>query len=366
MHVANKVLVWVLVVAALPFVYLTARDVKMHVAWGKSVADHQRRINDLAKEREQIRNGTPQQPGLLALRVQTHKLLIDRGRGWTNWAGSVSNPQTGAVALLYDAPPGEKAPPHGIAVNTILYVFDDVPAEKGGHYLGQFKVTAVDETKLGLEPVGKLTPREIERLTRASRKHWVFFDKMPADNPDVFAELRPEQIKAMIPESALPEFLKDGKPAEAGDPAERVVETKDPAGRLVERKYVRRLRDYQWLLNDASIQQTRLIDLVEANRRDKEYMESAVKDAKLHEEYCRTAIASLKTELDKLGKQRDAIVAHQKQLEAKLAEVNQWIDQQLVDNRKKASELTQLELEAGRRIDAQTRTMVQLGPSAVH
>lgn len=359
MHVANKVLVWVLVVAALPFSYLAARDLKMHVAWGKSVADSQRRLTDLAKEREQIRNGTPEQPGLLALRVQTHKLLIDRGRGWTNWAGNLSNPQTGAVSLLYDAPPGEKAPPHGIAVNTILYVFDDLPAladpEKSGHYLGQFKVTAVDEAKLSLEPAGKLSPKEIERLTKASRKHWVFFDKMPADCPDVFADLRQEQIKAMVPESALPEFLKDGKPAERGDPTERVVDG----------KYQRRLRDYQWLLNHAAIERTRLYDLVEANRRDKDYMDSAVKDAKLHEEFCRTAIADLKTELDKLAKQRDAIMAHQKQLEAKLAEVNRWIDQQMVDNRKKAAELTQLELEAGRRIDSQTRTMVQLGPSAV-
>ena len=119
-------------------------------------------------------------------------------------------------------------------------------------------------------------------------------------------------------------------------------------------------------LNYAFIERTRPFDLVEANRRDKDYMEAAVKDAKSTRSTT-PGNRRPQVELDKLGKQRDAIMPDQKLVEAKLADVTK-VDRlsDRLDNRSKAAELTKLELEAGRRIDAQTRTMVQLEPSAVH
>lgn len=354
MSIWNRVLAGLVIVASLAFSYMAARALVIRSHWGKAVVAHEKALKAARDEKTTLLSGRENEPGIRSLHVNLHKLLVDRGRAWNSWIGNVSNAQTGAVTLSLDVPPGENKPaPHGIADKTLLYLFDDVPAEKAGRYLGQFKVVAVDEAKLGLEPTRKLTARELERLSQAGKKRWLVFDKMPADSSDLFAELKPEQVKAMIPESSAAEFLKDGKPAERGEPAERVV-----GG-----KYSRRLRDYDYLLNAASAQRTRLVDLVEATKRDKSYLEAAIADAKLQEEFCRKEIEGLKQELARFQKQREAIVAHQEHLEKKLAEVHQWIDQQIADNQAKAAEITRLEIEAIRRIDDRTKTMVQAAPA---
>jgi len=340
MSIWNRVLAGLVIVASLAFLYFASRALVIHTHWGKAVAAHQKALKAAKEETQTLEDGAENEPGMRTLDVRLHKLLVDRGRMWNNWIGNVSNPQTGAVTLSYDLQGGQNKPgPHGIADKTILYLFDDLPADKAGKYLGQFKVVAVDEAKLGLEPTRKLTPRELERLTHAAKKHWLVFDKMPADNPELFDGLKPEQIKAMIPEATVAEFLDDAKAGPG--------------------KSKRPLRDYELLLNSASAQRTRLVDLVEAAKRDSSYLSAAIKGAKAQEEFLRQEIDGLKERVKKIEAQRAAIAAHQERLEKKLTEVHQWIDQQIADNQAKAAEVTRLEMEAIRRIDDRTKTMAK-------
>ncbi len=145
-------------------------------------------------------------------------MVQDRRRAWfhcdPNDIKVNRDDGTAVITLTIDQPDLQ-----GIALNTVLYGFEEVDVQKQGHYLGEFRVAKTDEKQkqIVLAPTPRLSPRELDRLAAAKRP-WDLYETMPRDNHDVFASLGDEEKKAMVPAASLPEYLKDGKPT-AGNEA---------------------------------------------------------------------------------------------------------------------------------------------------
>ena len=127
MSVWNKVLVGLVFVASLGFFYLAMRTLKTHQYWRELAQRAEARIDTLKEENQGLRDGTGEgenyEPGTERLRLDLHKMLIDRGRVWYNCEPE-PNPETGQVAVTTDLPD-----PHGIGDKTVLYVFEEADVD---------------------------------------------------------------------------------------------------------------------------------------------------------------------------------------------------------------------------------------------
>ena len=110
--------------------------------------------------------------------AELYKLTVDRQRVWYKCDPQVNlNRQTGTVSIKVTV---DQPSPSGIANKNILYAFEDVAAPQG-RYLGEFKVTAVADKQITLEPAFKLTPDDLKKLAEA-KKPWNLYDSLPHDS----------------------------------------------------------------------------------------------------------------------------------------------------------------------------------------
>jgi hypothetical protein len=371
MSIWNKVLAGLIFVALVGFCYLAMRTLKTQKYWRELAARAEQKIEALKEENRQLIEGTGEgeeyQPGITQLRLDLHKLLVDRGRVWYKCEPKV-DPQTGRVTLTVKLPD-----PHGITKQTILYAFEAADIDQGnlahsGQYLGEFRVTDVAGQEVKLEPSMKIAPgsREFQRLV-GSKGPWDLYDIMPVDSHDAFAGLSEADLKKLLPEASVNEFVKDGQKARPDDLDRWGVKgtVVDQKGQEVEGNvegtYLRPLRDYGVLFNAYHLQESVLIDLIESAERDKHYMEDAAADAKRQEQFQKDERKQLKAELTKRTGERDVVVAHRKALEAAVAALQTAIAKVISENRTTASQIAEIQMDATRRIDAQLRRMVQSG-----
>ena len=350
MSIWNKILIGFIFIGSAAFFYMAARTLKTHEEWRTSVRRHEEKVAAVETENvELVGGGEGEEAGLgiKRTRLALHKLMIDRGRVWYNCEPQKVDAATGALSLATDLPD-----PHQITEKAVLALFEENDVGDGGRFLGQFRVTEVAEKQLALEPTMKMTPRALERLSKSGGP-WTLYDIIPVDNHTAFAELDEEERRAILPEESVAEYLKDGQPAEADDPPERLA--KDG------KTYVRRLRDYEVLFREYHRQRSITVDLVEATTRDKQYIEAALADAKEQEQFRQKEIAALKTDLAKISRERDAVAAHHKILKEKLAAVNASVELAMKTNSAMAGEIAKIQLEASRLIDARTNRMAQSG-----
>lgn len=399
MNIWNKILVGFIFVAAVPFFYLAARALKTHQYWGSQAYGLQHvlrlyeaynetcenggevdtldeelqqaeadlgqiqqagRLNEEIRLRVEAREQkvqkltaakplTPQSVGIRQLKVLLHELLVDRGRVWHNCSPQQvalgKDPQTGEqtvqVSLTTDLPD-----PHGIAVQTVLFIFEEAEPQKGGSYLGQFTVTDAPGKNLQLRPSMRLDARELKRL-QASKGPWALYELMPADQHEVLTELSEGQLRAMLPDSTEEEYVKDSWPPNPDDPESQ--------------RSVRKLRDYEVLFGADHRQRSVWMDQMEAATRDLKALESALADARQQVQFRQEEIDQLKQESAAIARERDAWAAHRKALETTLAAVNKEIETMVQTNQALAGQIAWIQLEATRRIDEQTQRMVRAG-----
>lgn len=374
MSIWSKVLIGLIAVVALVFFYLAMRTLKTHQAWHGEVGKYEKAIADAEVAREAAENE------LRNLRPVLHGTLVDRGRIWRDAIPGAVNPQTGevtitfavppttpiddkAVLFLFDQPAGG-APAAAPAANPLEQALAEAEAAEGaapvegapaegaapvegapaetppaattpgdqvGAYLGQFKVVGIGETGIALAPAYKLTPTALARLA-ANKGPWMLADVLRTDRHDIFDAENPDHM-AMLPDSTRGEYEKDGKEAGANDPPEQVVDG----------KYVRKLRDYDVIFREDARLRTIEIDQLEAARKDLAYITKAHQDAMAQEQTRRDQIAALEAELAKYTRERDAIVKHEEQVAAKLAEVQAGIERLFAENKRLAGELAEVQ-----------------------
>ena len=354
MCIWNKILVGLICLASPFFFYLAARSLSTSREWRECADKHAAKIAQLKKENERLFDGFRKpdgtfEPGVRQLRVELHKLLIDRRRAWFQCVPNVAlgqNGKTAEVTLTIDNP----SPP-GIAEKTVLYAFEDADVREDGRYLGEYAVIRVDGNKIVVEPTKVLTSREAAKLEKAAKANrpWTLYELMPQDSHEVFASLSDEEKRALLPASSVSEYLKDGKPASDDDPEDRVVDG----------KYVRQLIDYSVLFNHEYEKQTLLRDSIEAVTRDKKLAEDALALGREQEEACKRDIAAATKNRAEMIRQREIVTAHMKKLQEKVAEVREAVESLIMKTKAMAGQIAKFQLEATRLIDSRTRAMAR-------
>lgn len=364
MSIWNKILIPLVLIAAAGLFYMSARSLKTHHTWRQSAVKHQDALKAVLAENEALVHGSDAPDaakGIVQLKRELHRSQADRGRVWRKCdARSVA--AEGAVKLGIPAIEGvEKQPPHGITAKMKVYLFEGAEPKDGGRFLGEFAASEVGEREIGLQPTRKLTPEEIQLLNQAQGRArqaglgWTMYEDLPTDEHGVFAGVPEDALRAALPENVVPEYVKDGKPAEASD----------PEARRQDGKYVRRLRDYNPIFDHYSRDRTELYDATESAKRDKEGLDEALAASKADEEYCRGELAKLKEDLGKAKAEREAVVAHLKRLDESLAAQVKANTQSIELNQAMAADIARHQLEATRLIDRRTSAMAQAGAEAV-
>lgn len=351
MSIWNKVLIGLIIVASLAFFYMSARMLKTQKYWGHLAEQYEAAIDKLQTENQHLKAGETIggefKPGIEQVRAELDKLIVDRHRVWYDCNPTVNvNPQTGAATIKVTV---DQPDPHGIAVNTMLYAFEDAGGQQKGRYLGEFKAAAVADKQVTLEPAFRLLPRDAEKLSAANKRPWTLYDAMPHDNHGIFARLSTEEKKALLPADSVEQYLADGQPAAEGQPAQRIVDG----------KYVRELRDYDYLFDAYRLKITVLIDLDQAAMRDLQMLADTQADAKRQVQFYQHQVTVFQALLEKLARQRDTVKAYLDNLQEKLSAAKTAVQNLIKENKAMAGQIAQIQLEATRRIDQRTRAMAQ-------
>jgi hypothetical protein len=327
MSIWNKVLVGLIIVASLGLFYLGMQTLKTHKYWRESARKHEAKLEPLPKEIENLKFGTVDGGCLRDLRVALAKQLAQRGRVWNNWAPQqIVNPQTGEVRISTDA-----AGPHGITDKMTLTVFEARDPKGKGRFLGEFKVKAIAEKQIVLEPAMTMTPDDLARLQQ-SKGPWTLCELMPTDSHEVFAGLGEKELREILPAHAVEQFVNDGKEGKT-----------------------RKLRDYGVLLKEFDRQRAILVEKQNTVARHKQELDAAVADAKRQVQFRQNELAALKTELAALARERDAALAHQKALEKEITDRQSKIARLIEENRAAADEIAKAQFEAVGRIERQAK-----------
>ena len=344
MSIWNKILVGVLIALSPVLFYTAARSLRTYAVWQDAVRQYEKRIDEKKAELAKT------EPSVGRLHVQLHGVLADRRRAWFKCEPKLPvkigrDDGSAEVSVAIDMMS------HGIAKATVLHVFE-TPSESGkSRYLGEFTATNVADKQVTLVPTSKLTGQDLDLLEKAKRP-WTLYEILPHDNHEIFASLSDAQKKTILPAETAQEYLKDGKPAEAADPKDRIGK---------DGNYVRQLRDYGFLLNTERQKALVLRESIVLIERDNKQLAEAVDDAKKEEEASAKDVARAKEELKDREYERDAVAAYFKNLENAIADVQAAIEKLVKNNQVMAGRIAKYQLEAAERIDQRTRAMAQFG-----
>ena len=364
MSIWNKILLGFIFVASLAFFYLATRTLATHHAWRVSAQAFQKALDEAKQEEVALREGSQEgeelRLGIRQLRLELHKLMLARGRVWYAAVPGQVDANTGEVMVSIDTPD-----PHQISKEMTLYVFENEQAKDGGQYVGQFKVTGADQKQVTLKPVFNLArtiedaegnkrkaeQRKLDRLAQ-SKGRWDLYERMPGDNHEIFTSLSEEELRELVPEELLAEYLKDGKPAEPGDPEDCVDADKN---------YVRELIDYGIVFTQNDVERSELVDRLQAEMRDRKSVQEALADAKEQHKFHTKANVAAKDEQAKMFRQRDAVLAHLAEVQKVLTDKEGQIQSTVSTIQAMVGEISKIQLEATRRINQRTRALMQAG-----
>jgi len=443
MSIWNKVLTGFIFIASAAFFYMAVRTVKTYEYWnnkthayeflvgvrkefsracqegGKLVlmreGGEDRQLHSLrntglfdeAKAKAELEE-LETTPGIRQLQKEYDALTHLRGRIWFNCSPTENN---GRFEVQIPADP------HGIALKTLLYVFEEANLGEG-EYLGEFQVVELgagaEPRDVTIVPVQQMSAAETNRLAQsaAAGGPWVLYDTMPTDGHQAFADWDEEKKEQYLPEESVLEYITDGQKITKEDAeakglsgkvlvtdeegnilhayvdatgkmvnvtleerGDEVVWVDDQTGdvvdpeKIVEREpedgqpgtYFRPLRDYRLLFRDYYHQRTLLADEIESNSRKLAINQKTRQRAEEQRDAYTREKTVAEQELAEVEKERDALAAHRKALEARLAQVNQEIDRLLKANQATAVRIATIQRDAASRIDARTRGVAQTG-----
>jgi len=363
MYIWNKVLLGLITVLSLVFIFFAAQTLGTHKYWREIANKQKQQLEELEKANRQLEGralsvSDEAQRSVAQLRLELHKQMIGRGRVWYQCEKRQVDPKTGSMVVVTSLPD-----PSQISKKMVLYVFDENAIQQGGRYLGRFTVKEVVEAQkqLVLVPTVKLTPQDIKQVVE-SRGPLTLYEVMPPDYRGLFAEVDEATLREMFSPESVEPYIKNGKPAQPDDPENVVIDDvvvqkyRDAQG-----NYLRPLKDYEVLFREQHRQYSRLVDLIEAAKRDKQYVETALADARRQAEFRQKQIALVKAEKEKLLRQRDLVAEHQEAVKTKLDAIEATIQQLLKENRALAGEIARLQVQASREIDARTRRLTLNG-----
>ena len=313
MSIWNKILIGLNIVAALVFLFFAMRALKTHQHWRDSVRQHEVKLAALAEEKDQLINGSESQPGIRQWQLAVHRFTVGRGRVWPNAMPQRVDPAAGDVVVACPLSPPENA------IGTQLYLFANPTPAQAGAYLGEFTIRSVTN-QWALRASRPLSP-ERQAAIKQSRGPWTMYQVLPSVRPDLLADGKAAE--------AAPGTAPEASPSDAGAALEPAQLSLDAyLQKLVDFEALfRQYYDYQALKNDEIAGLTADVDVT---NRACDLADQRIK-------VLTRDIGADKALLAKTEAARDAVIAHQKAVEGKLAELEGTLDSTLKDNQAKAS-----------------------------
>jgi hypothetical protein len=426
-----------LFLGAVTFFVLAAMTLKAHASWRSLYNEKQKEIADAETEHNKLLYGNPEAEAsdtapaevdengepidaVAAATAETNLLkmgnrqlryelaAVREGRGKT-WYGA------GTLAL----PNGEvniTAPSAvGIVNNMPLYIFE---AKEGGGYVGEFKVTGVEGTNVKLTLTESLTADQQQTLA-AKAGEWIVRSIMPVDTHEVFRGLAKDEITKLIPQAAtgldaaaydalIDQYVRDGQPAKATDPADRVFKrvkiTKETTIEFTDEKgekktqtlqssddeerpttilvnsekaqelvsqhgaeivdntgvYLRPLRNYENSRRMLNVRMFGLTDAIAQVKAQTALVEAGIKSAnEVRMASLTKEDTGLKADLEKMNRDRDVVKKYLTDLGAQTQELQAAFMKHYGDSIRMAAEITKLQLDLAKKIEGQAAAKSQ-------
>ena len=248
--------------------------------------------------------------------------------------------------------------PYGLGQDTIVFAFEQGEPTQGPQYLGEFRVVEASPDGVVLDPILLIDQRTGERLA-ASDGPWSLYETMPADRHSLYADFSEEQLRQIMPEQSVEEYVRHGTQATPDDDQWHVIgldENGERVGpeqmdRAVKRLYDRPLRDYAFLFEEFAREKV----VAEADRKavveDNARLEEALASAKELAQFREAEKTALASDLEGMRQDQAAIEAHRDVVLRQLSNAQRLIEVLLADNSARARELTERQMEWVKQID---------------
>lgn len=255
MSTLGKVFAALIFLTAIGFFHAAVQTMATLNAWGSKVTAHQKAIEQTQQslKREVEGDTDAGQSSLVDLEIALHNVQAGRGRAWfgatpTTVAQDAAGLVTATITVLdYDVDPGQPPAPdieHQLKPPMVVHLFDQRSLVDGGTYLGEFAVTATQESLVTLTSTLPRTPADFQTIDAAKVGAWAVYDVLPGDDRELWASLSDEERKAFRPpapaqrEGETPDdfasrqadynesvdhFQRDGRPALDTDLDDRIV-----------------------------------------------------------------------------------------------------------------------------------------------
>ncbi|TWT88196.1 hypothetical protein Mal64_16750 [Pseudobythopirellula maris] len=303
-----------------------------------------------------------------------------RGRVWRGvQPTSEVDPETGQIRIgfpvvsaattdenAFEEQPADQAEPApvGIDADAVLYVFEQgepntVNPEEGAQYLGEFRVTEAAGREATLEPVLLMDERSFNRFAN-SNGPWVVYETMPIDSAGLFAELSDEELRQLIPEESVEEYLRDGEEASVDDDEWR-REGLDEDGKVVgvdnlsdavRFRYRRQQRDYAYLFQEYAKEYVELQASIQAQEQDILKLQNALKSAKELTSFRQDEIDRLQKDLEGAKRDRARIERHVATLRSQIEKAERLLSATLRSNAELVSRIAERQEAFGQAVAA--------------
>ena len=358
--IGQILLVFMVIVASGFFWYLAAATLKIQHSYGALVNKLEAELATEQKASQVLKDGASAAgkdeavlaalrqeneaftAGLRELEVELHNATVGRGRVWTGVRPNAPAAD-GTTTVAIETPA-----PHGLHAKSVVYVFEEGTVADGANYLGEFVVTEAGEGVATLTPAISFTPAAQERLNN-SNSDWIVYELMPVDRHDIFTVLPADELRALLPERSVEEYLKDGQPAEADDPADLVVTRKVDGEE--QQFYQRRLRDYATQFHELQMQFYVLQNLIEQKEKDNLLLEQTVAKTNADIELRKVEADNLASDLKRFQEEVEIVKTHLERVTTVADRLQDMAKTLLADVRRQGLELGQLQLQALERIE---------------
>ena len=300
--------------------------------------------------------------GLRDLQFRLTLMNRERGRVWRNAVpvGQI-DPTTNQLQVDFPvvAPPvdpdtgeaTEKPADSGnltLSADAIVFVFEQGNfANENKKYIGDFHVLQVSGRQATFKWLGnsEVDPDAFARVA-ASQGPWIIYESMPMDRYDLFEEFAEEELRQILPESSVEEYLRHNTPKQDDDDPMRLVGVTENGNlpnegeEIVSEHYYRMLRAYDDIFMSYKKENTELIALIKGSTLDLQKLDAALEGAKKLQAHREEERSMLENDLEMIVKERKAMEDHLNSLQSQIAKAERLLSETLAMNAKLATELT--------------------------
>ena len=352
-HWSQVVLVLFVLLFGTGALFLGAEVFRIHRNLRADIPRLEQDLERAERKTAELLRGTDDELGIRELEHRLKIVTRERGRVWRGVLPASEVSDEGRVSAAIPNPK-----PHGLGQDTIVYAFEQGEPTQGPQYLGEFRVVEASPDGVVLDPILLIDQRTGERLA-ASDGPWSLYEMMPADRHNLYADLTEEQLRQMMPEQSVEEYVRHGTEATPDDDQWHVIgldENGERVGpeqmdRAVKRLYDRPLRDYAFLFDEFAREKV----VAEADRKavveDNARLEEALASAKELAQFREAEKTALASDLGGMRQDRAAVEAHRDVVLRQLSNAQRLIEVLLADNSARARELTERQIDWVKQID---------------